>query len=336
MKNPNGYGTIKKLSGNRRRPFAFVVTDGGARRIVSYHATRQEALVAQADYWRRTGRPRAAPMTFSELYTEWLPLHVQRREVSRSAVAGYRAAFFHCRRLWDMPLDRIRYSHAQSVLDDMQKRGLSYSSRKKCRSLITMLFDFARRCEYCQTSFRGLLWGGKNKPVRPHRAMTRQQINRLWRAKAPYADTVLILIYTGLRVGELLAMRRGDVNLRQRVLSVTHSKTEAGIRIIPIHPLIMPLIRARMERGSDHLITADGGPMSYAMYRRAWDEVMRETRGKYTPHDTRHTFASLLDAAEVNENARRRLLGHAGGNITDGVYTHKTMRQLRTAIEKIK
>ena len=87
MKNPNGYGTIKKLSGNRRRPFAFVVTDGGARRIVSYHATRQEALVAQADYWRRTGRPRAAPMTFSELYTEWLPLHVQRREVSRSAVA---------------------------------------------------------------------------------------------------------------------------------------------------------------------------------------------------------------------------------------------------------
>lgn len=91
MKNPNGYGTIKKLSGNRRRPFAFVVTDGGARRIVSYHATRQEALVAQADYWRRTGRPRAAPMTFSELYTEWLPLHVQRPSQSRTRRSNMRS-----------------------------------------------------------------------------------------------------------------------------------------------------------------------------------------------------------------------------------------------------
>lgn len=76
------------------------------------------------------------------------------------------------------------------------------------------------------------------------------------------------------------------------------------------------------------LIVSDGGRRMVVSY--------HETRGTYTPHDTRHTFASLLDAAEVNENARRRLLGHAGGNVTDDVYTHKTMRQLRAAVEKIK
>lgn len=51
------------------------------------------------------------------------------------------------------------------------------------------------------------------------------------------------------------------------------------------------------------------------------------------PHDTRHTCATLLDGAEVNDNARKMILGHARGDVTNGVYTHKTLRQLRKAIE---
>ena len=53
----------------------------------------------------------------------------------------------------------------------------------------------------------------------------------------------------------------------------------------------------------------------------------------HTPHDTRHTVATLLDNAGANENAKRRILGHAGGDVTDRVYTHKSLRQLRKCIE---
>lgn len=107
MKNPNGYGTIKILSGARRRPFAFVVTEHGRRRVVSYHETKEEALIAQADYARRTDRPRVREMTFSELYARWFPIHIARHEVSRSAVNGYRSSFQHCRLLWEMPKGHI-------------------------------------------------------------------------------------------------------------------------------------------------------------------------------------------------------------------------------------
>lgn len=117
MKNPNGYGTIKHLSGARRRPFAFVVTEQGRRRVVSCHATRTEALIAQADYLRRADRPRVKEMTFAELYARWLPVHIARHEVSRSAVNGYRSSFQHCRPLWELPLSKIKYAHVQGVLD---------------------------------------------------------------------------------------------------------------------------------------------------------------------------------------------------------------------------
>ena len=56
----------------------------------------------------------------------------------------------------------------------------------------------------------------------------------------------------------------------------------------------------------------------------------------HSTHDYRHTCATLLDNAEANENAKRRILGHATGDVTDTVYTHKDLKQLRKAINKIK
>jgi integrase len=56
----------------------------------------------------------------------------------------------------------------------------------------------------------------------------------------------------------------------------------------------------------------------------------------HTTHDCRHTVATLLDNAGANENAKRRILGHATGDVTDRVYTHKGLRQLRKAIMLLK
>lgn len=50
MRNPNGYGSIKKLSGNRRRPFVFVISMDGRQKPVEYFATQIDAEIFQADY----------------------------------------------------------------------------------------------------------------------------------------------------------------------------------------------------------------------------------------------------------------------------------------------
>lgn len=63
---------------------------------------------------------------------------------------------------------------------------------------------------------------------------------------------------------------------------------------------------------------------------------MKQINAKYTTHDCRHTCATLLDNAEANPNAKRRILGHSDGDVTDKTYTHKNLKQLRKAINKIK
>lgn len=56
----------------------------------------------------------------------------------------------------------------------------------------------------------------------------------------------------------------------------------------------------------------------------------------HTPHDCRHTFSRLCEKYQVNENDRKRLMGHSfGKNITNGIYGHRDLEDLRKEIEKI-
>ena len=74
MRNPNGYGCIKHLSGRRRRPFVFVVTDAGRQRPVEYFTNLVDAQIFQADY-HRAHHHRSLPghkTTLAELYHRWL------------------------------------------------------------------------------------------------------------------------------------------------------------------------------------------------------------------------------------------------------------------------
>lgn len=341
MRNPNGYGCIKHLSGRRRRPFVFVVTDAGRQRPVEYFTNLVDAQIFQSDY-HRTHHHRSLPghkITLAELYHRWLPRHTEDTQPSQSTLGSYRNAYQHLSTLHGMPVEDLRYADYQRVIDDMRRHGLSYSSVKKVRSLISLLLKYADKIELATTNYAPLLSIGRNRPVRPHHTFSRQKINKLWcHVDEPGVDTVLILLYTGMRCGEMLQLQKADVHLRQRYIRITRSKTAAGIRIIPIHHRIAPLIEARMKSPGDALICDDTGrPYNYGRYFTIWRTVMHRIRADgHTTHDCRHTVATLLDNAGANETAKRRILGHAGGDITERVYTHKNLRQLRKCIELLK
>lgn len=341
MRNPNGYGCIKHLSGRRRRPFVFVVTDAGRQKPVEYFTNLVDAQIFQADY-HRAHHHRSLPghkITLAELYHRWLPRHTEDTQPSQSTLDSYRNAYQHLSTLHVMPVECLRYADYQRVIDDMRRHGLSYSSVKKVRSLISLLLKYADKIELATTNYAPLLSIGRNRPVRPHHTFSRQKINRLWGyVGCPGVDTVLILLYTGMRCGEMLQLQKSDVHLRQRYIRITQSKTAAGIRIIPIHHRIAPLIEARMARPGDALICDEAGrSYTYGRYCTVWRTVMHFIRADgHTTHDCRHTVATLLDNAGANETAKRRILGHAGGDITERIYTHKNLRQLRKCIELLK
>ena len=341
MRKPNGYGSIKKLSGNRRWPYVFVVTQDGRQRPIEYFCTQVEAEIYAADYNKiHTNRSLLGhKMTFAELYYRWLPTHIDDTAPAESTICGYKNAFAHCRPLHARIFTDIKYVDYQRIIDTMRRHGLSYSSVKKVRSLISLVSKYAAKIEASNKNYAELLTLGKNKPVRPHKVFSRQKINRLWsHTDTPGVNTVLILMYTGMRCSEMLNLDKSNVNLRQQYIRITKSKTAAGLRIIPIHHRIAPLIEARMACPDDALICDDTGrPYNYGRYCTIWRSVMHLIHAEgHTTHDCRHTVATLLDNADANETAKRRILGHSGGDITERVYTHKGLRQLRKCIELLK
>lgn len=341
MRKPNGYGSIKRLSGTRRRPFVFVVSEHGRQKPVEYFATQVEAEIFAADY-NKIHTNRSLPdhkITLAELYHRWLPRHIEDTQPSQSTLDSYHNAYQHLSTLHGMSVEGLHYADYQRIIDNMRRHGLSYSSVKKVRSLISLLLKYADKIELSTTNYAPLLSIGRNRPVRSHHTFSRQKINRLWASvDCPGVDTVLILLYTGMRCGEMLQLQKSDVHLRQCYIRITRSKTAAGIRIIPIHHRILPLIEARMICPGDALICDDTGhPYSYSRYCTLWRSVMHRIRSDdHTTHDCRHTVATLLDNAGANETAKRRVLGHAGGDVTERVYTHKSLRQLRKCIELLK
>ena len=342
MRKPNGFGSIKKLSGNRRRPYVYVITrPDGRREPVEYFVTQAEAEIYQLDYVKEHYH-RSLPghkVTFAELFFRWLPVHIADIEPAQSTIDNYHNSFRHCSALQEMPVAALKFKDFQEVIDRMKKERLSYSSLKKVRSMISLVLSFGIQYELVTTNYAPLLKLGKNKPVKPHHPFTRQAINRIWQhADLPGADAILIMLYTGMRCGEMLALAKKDVNLRIKVFRITKSKTASGIRTIPIHNKIFPFVLARMQLPGKTLIADNAGcPYSYARFCSLWDKVMAACNIRHhTTHDCRHTVATLLDNAGANEAAKKRILGHAGSGVTEAVYTHKNLLQLRKTIQLLK
>ena len=254
------------MSGTRRRPYAFIATINGKQRYVASFETLYEAKIFQASYFadhHKGHRPfRKKSVTFAELYFRWLPFHLtEDAELSESTKSSYENSFKHCATLYDRYFSDLEFLELQSIIDDMRNRQhLSYSSCKKVKNLLSLLYQYAIKSNICSTNYAALISIGKNHPIYPHHIISRQKINRLWRhADMPGVDSVLILLYTGLRVSEMLQIEKKNINLRQRFIRITKSKTSSGIRIVPIHPKIMPFILNRLSNPGDFLICDSSG-----------------------------------------------------------------------------
>lgn len=279
MRKPNGYGSIKKLSGRRRRPFVFVRSEQGRQKPVEYFVTQTEAEIFAADY-NKLHKNHVLPShkeTLEEIYIRWKAAHIADTEPSKSTITSYSNSWKHLSLLSSEPITELKHRDYQAVLDGMIKNGLGYSSLKKVRSLISLIEKYALETEVITKAYAPLLRIGKHHYVRPHKVISRQKINRLWSmADQLGVDTVLILLYTGMRVGEMLSLEKSDVSLRQRFIRITNSKTVSGIRIIPIHPRILPLIIARMDSpGTTLLSDTNGNPYDYSRYCIIWRSVMQ-------------------------------------------------------------
>lgn len=366
MRNPNGYGSISKLPGKRRKPIRVRITVGweiidkatgevlGTRRStegipedllaniklkqlykpIGYFKTRPEAMLALAEYHKNPHSFDVPTVTFTEIFNKWS--EEKYTKTSHSSVNGYNAAYKLSSSLYEMVFVDIRKSHMQAVIDNCNK---GYGTRKKIKVLFNQLYKYAMENDIVVKDYSAYVVIGKNESESNRKPFTQEEIQILFDNvnRMDFIDTILIMIYTGLRIGELLLIETANVDLENRTMK-GGLKTEAGKnRIIPINKKILPFIAKRQKEGHKYLIVNhENNLMKYWNYKEEkWAKIIEQLEMEHLPHDCRHTFATLMDNAGANKVSIKRIMGHSSTDITDKVYTHKDIEELIKAIDLI-
>lgn len=353
---PNGFGCIYKLSGKRRKPFAVRKTDkwiidpvtGKAKQTyinIGYYATREEAMIALAEYNENPYDIKADSITFSEVYEKWNKGYFPTLSNS-SSIRTITAAYAYCNGLYDMRMKDIRVSHLEGTI---LNADVGDSTKGRIKSLFNMMYKYAVAHDIVDKDYASVMFANGN-PIKRERTkepipFTDEEVQQLWDNKdsIPFADMVLIGIYSGWRPQELSILQITDIGLEAGTMK-GGLKTDAGKnRIVPIHPVIKPLIENRMKEAdtlqSGYLFNDVNGQqgtyMTYDKYRKRFQKVMDRLKMKHRPHETRHTFITKAKACSVDEYILKLIVGHAIEDITEKVYTHRTMEQLKSEMEKI-
>lgn len=339
MKNPNGYGSVYKLSGKRRKPWGVRITigwDENGKQLyqnIGYYEKREIAMKALGEFNANPYSETAATLTFTQVFELWNESKF--KKISDSNIKGYKLAFKLSQTLHDMRFVDIKTSHLQDVID---KSGKAYDTLRKIKVLFGQLYDYAMANDIVTKDYSDFVELGERQEESTKKPFTEKEIKILWKNvdRLDFIDTILIMIFTGLRPGELLKILNENIHLDEQYF-IGGIKTTAGKnRLIPINHKIFSLIEKRYSKNNEFLIVNNkGNQVPYDTYLDNFDSVMEQLEMNHKPHECRHTFATLMDNAGANKLCIKRIMGHASKDITDKVYTHKDIDELKKAIALI-
>lgn len=338
MKNENGTGSVYKQKGKRRKPWIAVVTIGydeqgrQKRKSIGTAETKREANELLIAYGKNQNA--FSKKLFKSVRNDWWSQYTK-RVTHKVTVATMEYRIRALEPLDNIPIADIKLFQLQKLFDEMT---FSWSFKNGCKSALNMIYDFALKNDYITNNRVKFIEIGKKEKVIQRRIFTEEEIEILWANKnEKYAYIVLILLYTGMRIGELINLKNEDIDLEKEVIHITESKTATGIRDIPINSKILPLIIKNMNVNQKHFIKGKTTEkINYSTFKPRFEKLLKKLGiAPHTIHDTRHTTATLLSNANANPTSIIRLMGHAKYSTTENIYTHKDKKELEKAINLI-
>ena len=301
--------------------------------------------------------------TFGDVADDWERTH--REEITQRTWNNYLPHYLEInRRHGKKTMDEVTAVDVINHLTAAKAQGYSATVVNSIRSVYRMIFDHAIANDLAKynpvTSVKlpkGLKRGKRTAP-------TDEQIRTIFNnTDKPFGLFALLLLCTGLRRSEALALTWDDVDFSKKEISITKSldydvgaspsikspKTDAGIRTVPIVDTLYNLLQeAKASAESNLLFPAQGsnrsgkggGYMTLRGYEGAWQRYCESTglieNGKpsITAHNLRHGTATLMFELGVDELTAQRILGHSRVEITREIYTQLREAQNRKSVEK--
>ena len=332
----------------------------------SNYKTKGEATSALAEYLKNPYDLNNKDITFEQLYKKWFDEYIDTDE-HESIKYRVKAAYRYCSLIYKKKFREITiidmkdciYKGTATCVRGKYKgeqRLASPQSKEIIKYLFNHIYDYALEARLVERNYAReftldkKVFQEKEKNYKSKVPFSKEEIDKLWKSIefVPFADMIVYACYSGWRPTELIKLKIKDVDLKNGLVK-GGMKTSAGKnRLVPIHPLVSSIVEKYYKEaksvGSDYLFNdvnnKFGIGLSYDQYLSRFNKVMNSLhfRTEITPHYTRHTFITKAKSREVNMNeyVLKIIVGHDVGDLTEHVYTHRELNDLKEEMDKIK
>ena len=332
--------------------------------IGSNYKTKGEASRALAEYLKNPFDLNNKDITFSNLYENWFEEFIKDHESHRYRI---KAAYKYCSLLYNKKFREISIRDMKNSIDKGtrvvdrgkykgEERTASPSTKESIKYLFNHMFAYAIEARIVDRNYAKeftldkKVFEEKEQNHKEKIPFSDKESDKLWKSIefVPFADMIVYACYGGWRPSELVQLKVEDVDFENGFIK-GGIKTSAGKnRLVPIHPLVMGIVKKYYEQAisvnSQYLFNdvtkKKGIGLSYDQYLSRFNKVINtlQFRNDLTPHCTRHTFISKAKSKEVrmDEYILKLIVGHDINDITEHVYTHRELDELKEEMNKIK
>ena len=343
-KKGNGRGSITKTKKNK--PYWVRVTDSVTKKRVSLglYKTKKEAQQKLDEYLFNPYNLETHTMTFEEIFN--LFKEAQEKNVAKATFKSYINSYKRCKPLYNLIFRDIKTPQLQSLINDL---NCSKGTKSITKGFLSVLYKYAIEMEILTINRAEHIKLPKESKHKEINIFTGYDIKKLWdNIKIDWVEYILIMIYTGMRIGEAVNLKKENVDLINGII-FGGNKTEKGMnRKIPIRDDIYPIIEnLYKDSPTDYLFynknwvfkkkNNENKPIRENYFREKFYKTL-ETLGieKHETHDCRKTLATFMRKYQLNEVQITDILGHESINTTIDYYIKKEDEQeLKKSINRI-
>lgn len=313
-------------------------------------------------------------------YWAELWLRAKKNETSFAQYQSYKNRILYFRNEFeDSPILSIKLYELQSVIDELAAinpntgRPTAKKTLRDIAQSARQVYEYAIANRVVEYNPALQIKVPQGAPKGKRRALSEKEIKRINETPHRAQLAAMIMLYTGLRRGEVAALTWNDIDLEKRAITVSKAidykngsgvlikapKTEAGVRTVPMPELLVDFIKI-VKHQSLYVIPSKAGTiMSESAWQRLWMYYMHEMNRKYgdfsklkalsgklpkklpmlidtfTPHCLRHTYCTMLYESGIDVVVAQQLMGHADIKTTLGIYTHLNKNRAQTEVAKL-